>query len=83
MFRAINETTRVSFFINKWIVLPKNEHFQKMYSSSDIQDVDEFISSSDFEKCSIASLGSLTNWSSAENGCRQSPKTDKNITIHK
>ncbi len=33
-------------FIIKGIVLPKNENLLKMYSSSDIQDVDEFISSS-------------------------------------
>ncbi len=35
---------------------PKYEHLLEMYSIKAVQDVDEFVSSSDLEKCSIASL---------------------------
>ncbi len=59
----------------KGTVHPEMTIYSKCTHFQVIQDVDEFVSSSDLEKCSIISL--FTNGSSAVNGCRQHPFMNK------
>ncbi len=73
-----------SMFLFKGTVHPKTKFFWKCPHSYAIQDVDEIVSSSDLEKCSIASLATqwmlCSEWVPSEWESKQLIKTSQSST---